>query len=95
MKAEAIGDAIYGMKSTNKNHLVARSNKKRRCVICKKLLSVYTIGIYCHAHMSAGQAREDALVSDKIENERKAHNKKMRIKAENKRKEKHGLQSSK
>jgi len=95
IRPEAIGDAIYGMKSKNKNELLTVNKNKRKCAICNKLLSMYTPGKYCNAHMYKGQLIEDAKIDAVIEIDRKKHNKKMRIKAKNKRKEKHGLQSSK
>ena len=94
MRGSAVNvDSIYhGVHLSKRKNEVHYNKKKRRCLICKKLLSGYTEGDYCHSHMMAGQAREDQLEDKKAYDKLKKSNKRLRDKQ---RKEKYGFKSSK
>ena len=94
MRGSAVNvDSIYhGDHLSKRKNEVHYNKKKRRCLICKKLLSGYTKGKYCHSHMLTGQEKEDMLEDKKAYIISKKNNKRLR---DRQRKEKYGFKSSK
>jgi len=51
--------------ATNKRILVKKRERSGKCAVCKKKLSIYTIGDYCNSHRMVQKEIEDLTYLEK------------------------------